>query len=191
MRCSSIPSQNYSGYQFVVTSDGSGGTDVIAVYHPFSVTVSSGQTLTVSSGQTSSGVLVSRGGTLNVLSGGTVSGAIIDSGGTERVSGTDIGGTLERRDGSRQPHRSGERHHRDRRRVADRSREDRRDRAAGGTEFVSSGGTASNTVVSSGRRAGGAQPRHCRSDDDLRGRHRRPSRPAAPTSARICPAAPR
>ena len=75
MCCNLNPSQNYSGAQFVLTSDGSGGTDVTA--RPISVTVSSGQTLTVSSGQTSGGVLVLSGGTLNILSGGTASGITV------------------------------------------------------------------------------------------------------------------
>jgi autotransporter passenger strand-loop-strand repeat protein len=60
---------------------------------------------------------------------------------------------------------------------------------AGGTEFVSSGGTASNTVVSSGGvlvvlSRGIADP------TTIYAAAPRPCRPAAPTSARICPAVP-
>jgi autotransporter passenger strand-loop-strand repeat protein len=81
------PSQNFSGVQFVLTSDGTSGTDVTFV--PFSGTVSSGATLTVSSGHTSNTVHVLGGGTLNILSGGTAIGTFVDSGGTARVSGTE------------------------------------------------------------------------------------------------------
>src|SRR5271155_1610139 len=76
------PSQDFSRDQFVLASDGSGGIDVTVV--PFSVTVSSGQTLTVSSGHTSNAVLVLGGGTLNVLSGG--SGSNVALSGTEIIS---------------------------------------------------------------------------------------------------------
>jgi autotransporter passenger strand-loop-strand repeat protein len=58
-------------------------------------TVSSGQTLIVSSGQTSTGVIVLSGGTLEVLSGGSVVGTV-DSGGNDFIS---AGG--QRRDGVR------------------------------------------------------------------------------------------
>ena len=75
------PSQNYSGTEFVLTSDGSGGTEVSNIFNPFSVTVSSG-TFTVSSGQTSDGVLVGSGATLDILSGGTA--------GNVTLSGTEI-----------------------------------------------------------------------------------------------------
>src|SRR5580704_8276147 len=44
-------------------------------------TVSSGQNLYVSSGQTSSGVVILNGGGLHVLSGGTASGTTVSSGG--------------------------------------------------------------------------------------------------------------
>jgi autotransporter passenger strand-loop-strand repeat protein len=47
--------------------------------------VSSGQTLNVSSGQTSHGIIVLTGGTLNALSGGSIINAV-DSGGTDNVS---------------------------------------------------------------------------------------------------------
>jgi autotransporter passenger strand-loop-strand repeat protein len=80
------PSQSYSGTQFVLSTDGNNGTEV-AVTNPILVTVSSGHALTVSSGQTSNGVLVLKGGILDIRSGGTVGGAIVDSGGTDRVSG--------------------------------------------------------------------------------------------------------
>ena len=52
-------------------SDGAGGIDVILVSGP--PTVSSGQTLVVSSGQTSNGIVVLSGGTVDVLSGGATS----------------------------------------------------------------------------------------------------------------------
>jgi autotransporter passenger strand-loop-strand repeat protein len=85
------PSQSFSGDQFVVTSDGSGGTDVTVV--PFSATVSSG-TLPVSSGHSSNSVHVLSGAILNILSGGTAVGTFVNSGGTDRVSGTETSATL-------------------------------------------------------------------------------------------------
>jgi hypothetical protein len=48
------PSKNYTGTQFVLTSDGGGGTDVTINV----VSVTSGQTLIVSSGHVKGGVLV-------------------------------------------------------------------------------------------------------------------------------------
>jgi autotransporter passenger strand-loop-strand repeat protein len=51
------------------------------------VTVSSGQTLEVSSGQTSNGIIVLSGGTLQVDFGGTALGTV-DSGGTDNVYGS-------------------------------------------------------------------------------------------------------
>jgi autotransporter passenger strand-loop-strand repeat protein len=48
-------------------------------------TVGSGQTLTISAGQTSTGIVVLNGGTLNVLSGGIVINTL-DRGGTENIS---------------------------------------------------------------------------------------------------------
>ena len=74
-----------------VQSDGAGGTDVTLVTE--TPIVSSGQTLKVSSGQTSNGIVVLSGGTVDVLSGGVASGTVVSSGGTEIVSagGTDDG----------------------------------------------------------------------------------------------------
>ncbi|MGA2257538.1 MAG: S8 family serine peptidase, partial [Thermoguttaceae bacterium] len=54
------------------------------------ISVSSGQTLNIASGDTGLGDIVLSSGTLSVLSGGTASGTIIDSGGTEIVA---VGGT--------------------------------------------------------------------------------------------------
>ena len=51
-----------------------------------SPTVTSGQTLSVTSGQTSSGVIVLGGGIVDVLSGGTARGTIVSSGGIEIIS---------------------------------------------------------------------------------------------------------
>ena len=60
-------------------------------------TVSSGQTLVVSAGQTDTGITVLAGGTVDVASGGKASGTVISSGGTEIVSsgGTDVSATVE------------------------------------------------------------------------------------------------
>jgi autotransporter passenger strand-loop-strand repeat protein len=55
-------------------------------------TIGNGQTLNVSSSQTSSGVVVLSGGTVNVLSGGTVSNTVDD--GVVNVSGTAISTTV-------------------------------------------------------------------------------------------------
>ena len=77
-----------------VQSDGAGGTDVTLVTE--TPIVSSGQTLKVSSGQTSNGIVVLSGGTVDVLSGGVASGTVVSSGGTEIVSagGTDDGAKI-------------------------------------------------------------------------------------------------
>ena len=77
-----------------VQSDGAGGTDVTLVTE--TPIVSSGQTLKVSSGQTSNGIVVLSGGTVDVLSGGVASGTVVSSGGTEIVSagGTDDGAQI-------------------------------------------------------------------------------------------------
>jgi autotransporter passenger strand-loop-strand repeat protein len=99
------PSQNFSGTQFVLSSDGISGTDITLANL---VSVPSGWTLTVSSGQTSGGVVVLSGGTLDILSGGTAVGTSVNSGGSEIVSsgGTasntvvSSGGSLRRRHGS-------------------------------------------------------------------------------------------
>jgi autotransporter passenger strand-loop-strand repeat protein len=66
-------------------SDGSGGTEVVLVVSG----VGSGQTLEVSSGQTSNGIVVFSGGTLQVDSGGTALGTV-DSGGTDKVYGNEV-----------------------------------------------------------------------------------------------------
>jgi autotransporter passenger strand-loop-strand repeat protein len=143
------PSQSYSSTQFVLSADGNSGTEV-TVTNPILVTASSGHTLTVSSGQTSNGVLVLKGGALDIRSGGTVDGAIVDSGGTDRVSGRDVGVTLD--GGTEVVSRTG---------VASGttiisggSQTDFGVTVAtvvsSGRETVSSGGIASNTIVSSG-----------------------------------------
>ncbi len=77
-----------------VKSDGAGGTDVTLVTSVTTI-VSSGQTLKVSSGQTSNGIVVLSGGTVDVLSGGVASGTIVSSG-REIVSthGTDDGAQI-------------------------------------------------------------------------------------------------
>ncbi len=74
------PAQDFIGQQFLLSSDGHSGTD-IAVTSPV---VGNGESLTVSSGQTSNGVVVLSGGQLTVLSGGTAN-ATADSGGTDYV----------------------------------------------------------------------------------------------------------
>jgi autotransporter passenger strand-loop-strand repeat protein len=141
------PSQNYTGAQFVLTSDGNGGVNVTIV-NPVSVT--SGQTLTVSPGHTSGGVLVKSGGIINVLSGGTAIGTTVNKGGTARLSGRDIAVMLN--GGLEAVSRTG---------IASgttvSSGGSQTDLGVtvsttlvSGAEIVSSGGTASSTVVSSG-----------------------------------------
>jgi autotransporter-associated beta strand protein/autotransporter passenger strand-loop-strand repeat protein len=76
----------YDNFTLSLTSDGSGGVDL--EYSP-GVT-----TLTVSSGQNSSGLTVADGETLIVQSGGTVSATVVDNGGVEIVSGTDTSATI-------------------------------------------------------------------------------------------------
>jgi autotransporter passenger strand-loop-strand repeat protein len=114
--------------------------------------IGGGYTLYVSSGQTSNGVIVLSGGTIDVMSGGTAGGTVVSSGGTVVISsggladpttiyvggsetisggGTDLGAQI----------RGGE--------------QDVFGTASGATVFagsqvVESGGTASNTTVSSG-----------------------------------------
>src|SRR3974390_2690289 len=96
---------------------GSNGTEIYWTQGP--ITVSGGQTLNVSSGQTSNGVIVLSGGTLNVLSGGTASDTV-DTGFANILSGgTAISTTV-----NADP-----------------------DIGAGGTQVVSSGGTAVGTTV--------------------------------------------
>jgi autotransporter passenger strand-loop-strand repeat protein len=77
------PAQNFSGTQFVLTSDGSGGTDV-TVHNLVSVT--SGTISTIPSGQTVNNVVVLSGGNLEVLSGGTSKDTTVSSGGMLVVS---------------------------------------------------------------------------------------------------------
>jgi autotransporter passenger strand-loop-strand repeat protein len=112
--------------------------------------VTSGQTLTVFSGQTSNSVLVLSGGTLNVRSGGTAIGTTVASGGMARVSGTEVSAMLN--GGLEVVSRTG---------VASGttvvSGGSQTDLGrtigtvvAGGAETISKGGTASNPVVSSG-----------------------------------------
>jgi len=79
--------QSFTGQRFLLSADGGSGTD-IAVTSPV---VSSGQVLSVSSGQTGDGIVVLGGGTLDVLSGATESGATVSSGGELDVFD---GGTL-------------------------------------------------------------------------------------------------
>jgi autotransporter passenger strand-loop-strand repeat protein len=98
-------------------------------------TVSSGQTLMVSAGQTYSGITVLSGGIETVLSGGTASGTIVDSGGTETVSGggKDVGTTISGKQyvyGTATSATIG----------------------AGGNQYVEAGGAASATIVHSGGR---------------------------------------
>jgi autotransporter passenger strand-loop-strand repeat protein len=81
------PAQSFTGQRFLFSADGGSGTD-IAVTSPV---VSSGQVLSVSSGQTGDGIVVLGGGTLDVLSGATESGATVSSGGALDVFD---GGTL-------------------------------------------------------------------------------------------------
>jgi autotransporter passenger strand-loop-strand repeat protein len=88
------PAQDFTDGQFVLTSDGSGGTDVTLVHVYFSTIVASSEVLNVSSARPIDTLdFVLSGGILNVLSGGVVSGSTVSSGGVETVSsgGTDIG----------------------------------------------------------------------------------------------------
>ncbi|HEV8679644.1 MAG TPA: hypothetical protein VGQ90_09740 [Stellaceae bacterium] len=80
----------YTGASVILTSDGAGGTDVAVTGPP--IFVSSGQTLTISSGTTYDNVNVLNGGTLIVLPGGTAT-ETIDSG-SELLSGTDLNGVV-------------------------------------------------------------------------------------------------
>ena len=81
------PAQSFTGQRFLLSADGGSGTDIVVT----SPVVSSGQVLSVSSGQAGSGIVVQGGGILSVLSGGTASGTTISSGGTVDVFD---GGTL-------------------------------------------------------------------------------------------------
>jgi hypothetical protein len=73
----------------MLMSDGHGGEELA-----YSGGTTSGGSLTVSGGQTSTGLTVSSGATLTVLSGGVVSTTTILSGGSAIVSGTDSGTTI-------------------------------------------------------------------------------------------------
>jgi autotransporter passenger strand-loop-strand repeat protein len=170
------PSQNYSGTEFVLTSDGSGGTEVSNILNPFSVTVSSG-TFTVSSGQTSNSVLVGSGATLDILSGGTVSNVTLS--GTEIISPGGVASTTTILAGGSQTDLG----------VTVATVVD------SGTETVSSGATASNTLVSSGGSlvvlAGGlADPATIYAGGSETAPTSAPRSPAAPRSTSASPAAP-
>ena len=90
------PSQNYSGTQFVLTSDANSGSDVTLSVGVF---VSSGHPLIVTSGQTSDGVTVLSSGTMSVQSGGIADRTVISAGGTVNdyglTTGTTVDGGLE------------------------------------------------------------------------------------------------
>ena len=97
--------------------------------------VSSGQTISVTSGQTDVGDIVLSGGDLVVFPGGTASATIVDSGGTENVlSGGIADGTAVNSSGNENV--SG---------TASGTTIN-----SGGTETVANGGTASATIVGSG-----------------------------------------
>jgi autotransporter-associated beta strand protein/autotransporter passenger strand-loop-strand repeat protein len=76
--------------QFTLQPDGAGGT--LLTDNLTQLVVTSGQTLTISAGQTGSGILVQSGGTLDVASGGTAVSATVQ--GAENLLGTDSGGTV-------------------------------------------------------------------------------------------------
>ena len=85
------PLQSFAGEFFHLTSDTAGGTRIIE-----DTTLPTGTSVTVSAGQTRSGVNVGSGATLTVLAGGSVSDTTVSSGGDEYVSsgGTDSGAQL-------------------------------------------------------------------------------------------------
>jgi autotransporter passenger strand-loop-strand repeat protein len=77
-------SGDYPGQGFVLVADGGSGTIVAGI-----------ETITVSAGEISSGLVIGRDQILNVLSGGTVVSATIDAGGSETVfSGAVTTGTM-------------------------------------------------------------------------------------------------
>ena len=76
----------YNNFTLSITSDGSGGVDL--EYSPAAAS------LTVSSGQTSTGIVVGENDTLTVQSGGTVSSTIVEADGVLVVSGVDVGATI-------------------------------------------------------------------------------------------------
>jgi serralysin len=82
-----------AGNDISVSLAGTSGTDT-GLQIISALVVNSGQTVNVSSGQTSNGAVVLSGGTLNVLSGGTASGTLVSSGGFETVAGTGSGATV-------------------------------------------------------------------------------------------------
>ena len=77
------PSDDFSGKTFVLASDSAAGTSIRILGDQ----VGGGQTLAVSSGQTSNGLEVQNSGTVNVLSGGMAAATIVSSGGLQNVSG--------------------------------------------------------------------------------------------------------
>jgi hypothetical protein len=86
------PAQGFTGQRFLLSADPTSGTDITVT----PAVVSGGQVLSVSSGQTESGITVLSGGTLSVVSGATVVGATVSSGGTVDVldSGTLAGAVV-------------------------------------------------------------------------------------------------
>jgi len=128
------PSQNYSGTQFVLSTDGISGTDIALANL---VSVPSGWTLTISSGQTSGDVMVLSGGTLDILSGGTAVGTTVSGGGSEIVSsGGTASSTTVSSGGSLVVSSGG---------LADPTMI-----SSGGSETVSSGGTDLGALISGG-----------------------------------------
>jgi len=90
----STPSQSFSGEQFQLTADANGDTNISLVA---GATVSSGETLDITSGQTSSSVTVLSGGTLDVDSGGTADETVISGGVLQVYSGGTASGVVNQR----------------------------------------------------------------------------------------------
>ena len=155
---------------FLLAPDGGGGT-VVTLNDAFAV--GSGQTLTVSSGETSTGVDVLSGGTLLVLAGATASGAVIHGGGSEIVSaaGSDRGATV--RGGGVQDVRTG-------------GSADGAFVSGGGVQVVESGGTADNTILTRGGTGWYRASVSMRRSEAVASTS---SPPAAPIQARRSPAA--
>jgi autotransporter passenger strand-loop-strand repeat protein len=85
------PNRNYTNATVVLTSDGSGGTDVTLNIPP--TVISAGMSMTISAGETEDNITILSGGLLIVLSGGTATDTTDE--GTEILSGgTDIDGTI-------------------------------------------------------------------------------------------------
>src|SRR5262249_21772828 len=84
-------STNLSGAHFTLAPDGGLGTDIT-----LGIPVSSGQTVSITSGQTSGGLVVLSGGTVDVFSGGVASATTINKGGLVAVfsSGTVVNTTV-------------------------------------------------------------------------------------------------